>query len=202
MANIKTKIFVGSSGTNYSVAEKIIEKLELVIDADFIPWKNPRVFEFNKSTLHSLLKGRLLYDFAILVATKDDIVISKGITEASPRDNVIFEFGLYLGSLGENRTIIIHEKGAKMLSDMAGITVPVLELDDNFNTVIEAVAAFINEKKRYNEFHTLPSTTLAVGYFYSFLSNTCASLIETPDKFELDGRKFISSKIKVIIPKE
>lgn len=198
----KIKIFVGSSGTNYSKAESIINKLKLVVDAEFITWKNPGVFEFNKSTLHSLLKGRLLYDFAILVSTKDDIVTSKGITEDSPRDNVIFEFGLYLGSLGENRTIIIHEKGAKILSDMAGISIPIIELDSNLDDIIEKVAAFINDKRRYNEFHTLPSTTLAMGYFHSFLTNTCNSLIETPDKFELNGKKFKKSKIKVIIPKE
>jgi hypothetical protein len=199
---MKLKIFIGSSGTNFSKAEAIVNKLKNITEAEFIMWKNPGVFEFNKSALQSLLKGRLVYDFAILIATKDDTVISKGETTSAPRDNVIFEFGLYLGALGENRTLIVHEKGAKMLSDMSGITIPILEMDNNLDAVVNEIVKFIEEKKRYNEFHSLPSTTLAVGYLSSFLINTCTSLMETPEKFDLNNKEFKSSKINVIIPSE
>ena len=43
-------------------------------------------------------------DFAVLVLTPDDITLSRGTTIASPRDNAIFELGLFMGTNGRNRT--------------------------------------------------------------------------------------------------
>ncbi len=41
-----------------------------------------------------------------------------------PRDNVLFELGLYMGKLGRDRTFIVHERKAPidLPSDLAGIT--------------------------------------------------------------------------------
>ena len=41
-------------------------------------------------------------------------------TQASPRDNVVFEAGLFGGVLGMRRTSILHAKGAKLSSDPLG----------------------------------------------------------------------------------
>jgi hypothetical protein len=42
--------------------------------------------------------------------------------QASPRDNVVFEAGLFGGVLGMRRTFILHAKGAKLPSDLLGLT--------------------------------------------------------------------------------
>jgi predicted nucleotide-binding protein len=42
---------------------------------------------------------------------------------ASPRDNVVFEAGLFGGALGMRRTFILHANGAKLPSDLLGLTV-------------------------------------------------------------------------------
>jgi len=42
--------------------------------------------------------------------------------QASPRDNVVFEAGLFGGALGMRRTFILHAGGAKLPSDLLGLT--------------------------------------------------------------------------------
>ena len=43
-------------------------------------------------------------DFAALVLSPDDTVVSRGTTTDAPRDNIIFELGLFMGVLGHFRT--------------------------------------------------------------------------------------------------
>jgi len=47
---------------------------------------------------------------------------SEGSGQASPRDNVVFEAGLFGGTLGMRRTFILHASGAKLPSDLLGLT--------------------------------------------------------------------------------
>src|SRR5262249_8806698 len=42
--------------------------------------------------------------------------------QASPRDNVVFEAGLFGGALGIRRTFILHARGSKLPSDLLGLT--------------------------------------------------------------------------------
>ena len=42
--------------------------------------------------------------------------------QASPRDNVVFEAGLFGGALGIRRTFILHANGSKLPSDLLGLT--------------------------------------------------------------------------------
>lgn len=51
-------------------------------------------------------------------------MISKGKKTFVPRDNVIFETGLFIGAIGRNRTFPVRQKNAdiKVLSDLQGVT--------------------------------------------------------------------------------
>ncbi|MGC1622205.1 MAG: TIR domain-containing protein, partial [Pseudolabrys sp.] len=42
--------------------------------------------------------------------------------QASPCDNVVFEAGLFGGVLGMRRTFILHASGAKLPTDLLGLT--------------------------------------------------------------------------------
>ena len=55
----------------------------------------------------------------------DDIVKIRGGTFAAVRDNVIFEFGLYVGRLGREHSVIVTPKGEepRLPSDLLGVTV-------------------------------------------------------------------------------
>jgi predicted nucleotide-binding protein len=41
-------------------------------------------------------------DFAIAIAQPDDVTKTRGKRKNTPRDNVIFELGFFMGRLGEN----------------------------------------------------------------------------------------------------
>ena len=186
---MKIRIFIGSSGEGLKIATQTKDFLENSLNAECVVWDQFGVFEYNKSTFEALLNGRFFYDFVILVATSDDLVWWRKIITRIPRDNVIFEFGLYLGSLGESRT------------DLNGITLPRFKiLKNNLPYQLEKVSFFITEKIKQNELHILPSTTLAIGYFHSFLKPATAVLIETNNCITIDGKSFSCKQIKVIIP--
>lgn len=63
-------------------------------------------------------------DFAILIATPDDTLESRGATQSVARDNVIFELGLFIGALGRTRTYIVADRtrDLQLPSDLLGLT--------------------------------------------------------------------------------
>jgi hypothetical protein len=63
-------------------------------------------------------------DFAAFVFAQDDWTTTDadGGGQASPRDNVVFEAGLFGGALGMRRTFILHARDAKLPSDLLGLT--------------------------------------------------------------------------------
>ena len=68
-------------------------------------------------------------DFAAFVFAQDDWTTptpgDPGTAvpgQASPRDNVVFEAGLFGGALGMRRTFILHANGAKLPTDLLGLT--------------------------------------------------------------------------------
>lgn len=82
------------------------------------------VFKATNYTLQSLEDEVASSDFAIAIAHADDMTESKGKSWPAPRDNVIFELGLFMGSLGKERAILMEprDEGVKLPSDLAGIT--------------------------------------------------------------------------------
>jgi CRP/FNR family transcriptional regulator, cyclic AMP receptor protein len=63
-------------------------------------------------------------DFAIAIAHSDDLTECRGKEWPSPRDNVVFELGLFMGRLGRSRAILMEprEEKVKLPSDLSGIT--------------------------------------------------------------------------------
>jgi CRP/FNR family cyclic AMP-dependent transcriptional regulator len=63
-------------------------------------------------------------DFAIAIAHGDDIAEIREKKWPVPRDNVIFELGLFMGRLGRARAILMEprEDKVKLPSDIAGVT--------------------------------------------------------------------------------
>ena len=78
-----------------------------------------RVANYTRESLEAQVDNS---DFAI--AHADDATASRGSTWPSPRDNVIFELGLFMGRLGRARAILMEprEEKVKLPSDLSGIT--------------------------------------------------------------------------------
>ena len=111
---MKPRIFLGSSGKQAKLVQALTRGLADVADVE--PWT--AVFNPGVSTLDRLVELTREVDFAAFVFALDDWTSNRSDEttqgQASPRDNVVFEAGLFGGALGMRRTFILHAKGAKL----------------------------------------------------------------------------------------
>lgn len=115
-------VFIGSSSEGLDVAHYFHAALQKKIPCEPTVW-DQGVFGAGSGTMDSLVQEATRVDFAVLVATADDLTESRGQSQAAPRDNVMFELGLFMGALGLRRVFILPEEGPlKLPSDLAGIT--------------------------------------------------------------------------------
>jgi len=121
----KPRIFLGSSGKQEKLLQALTRGLEEVARVE--PWTTS--FHPGTTTLERLLELTREVDFAAFVFAQDDWTTSAAAAspapeagQASPRDNVVFEAGLFGGVLGMRRTFILHANGAKLPSDLLGLT--------------------------------------------------------------------------------
>ena len=117
----KPRVFIGSSVEGLAIAEHI--QLGLDYHAECTLWSQG-VFGLSGGTLESLLKAVRDYTFAVLVLTPDDLVQKRSVPKNSPRDNVLFELGLFMGALGRERTYIVYcrDTAIELPTDLAGVT--------------------------------------------------------------------------------
>lgn len=115
------KLFIGSSGTNIRVAQVLGNNLKDV--AEVTVWKEG-VFGMNYGFLETLVRELENYDFAAFILAPDDVTTSKDQTRPAPRDNVLFESGLFMGVLGRERVFLVYDatQDIKIPSDLAGVT--------------------------------------------------------------------------------
>ena len=67
----------------------------------------------------------------ITLLTKDDDLVDGDQYHAAPRDNVIFELGLFVQNTGHKRVLVIREDGTKMPADLGGsIYLPLKDRND------------------------------------------------------------------------
>jgi hypothetical protein len=121
----KPRIFLGSSGKQEKLLQALTRGLADVAHAE--PWTTS--FTPGTTTLERLLELAHEVDFAAFVFARDDWTTNSppasntaGSGQDSPRDNVVFEAGLFSGALGMRRTFILHASGSKLPSDLLGLT--------------------------------------------------------------------------------
>ena len=104
----KPRIFLGSSSTQAKFLHALTRGLEDVARVE--PWTDS--FNPGTTTLERLVELAHEVDFAAFVFARDDWTTHSPASEpsaagqASPRDNVVFEAGLFGGVLGMRRTFI------------------------------------------------------------------------------------------------
>lgn len=137
---IKPSLFIGSSTEGIEFARAIRNGLDN--DAEVTLWEDD-FFELSKTFIETLSASAARFDFAILVLTLDDWINSRESASFGPRDNVIFELGLFMGTLGRSRTFIVHpnDHRLKIPSDLAGITTAKYSWPREDNSKVAAVGA-------------------------------------------------------------
>jgi hypothetical protein len=121
----KPRIFLGSSGKQEKLLQALTRGLEDVAQVE--PWTTS--FNPGTTTLERLLELTREVDFAAFIFARDDWTSTGSAAspapesaQASPRDNVVFEAGLFGGALGMRRTFILHANGSKLPTDLLGLT--------------------------------------------------------------------------------
>lgn len=173
---MKKRIFIGSSSEQLSTLDQVKDLLG--DDFECIPWT--AAFDLNKSGLDSLLKQTRLSDFSILIATKDDLTNQRGEMLTKARDNVIFEFGLFLGSAGVEQCYLLAEEGTNLPTDLDGITVAMFSRTpdqyNSLNKIVDNIKEQLAKSAELSRLGLLPSTALAIGYYNSFIRKVCEAI--------------------------
>jgi CRP/FNR family transcriptional regulator, cyclic AMP receptor protein len=120
--NTRPLLFLGCSVESLTIAQEIQlclkhDEVEVVVWTDGI-------FGPSGVPLDDLLKMVNESDFAVFVISSDDEVTSRKQEYNAPRDNTVFELGLFMGKLERSRTFIVKEdkSDVKIPTDLLGIT--------------------------------------------------------------------------------
>jgi hypothetical protein len=199
---IKRKLFIGSSSEEIKLAE--LAKAILENDFDVTIWNenvwDTSVFKINQNFLSDLLKASLKYDFGILIGTNDDKILYRENEVLQPRDNILFELGLFTGRLGTSKCAFIIDKEIKLLSDFNGLTLARFDKTDqtSFKNAVDQINSMFLASND-DEINFFPSATLAAVYFENLISPICRFIIENGG-FTLKEIHYKKCKINVIIP--
>jgi predicted nucleotide-binding protein len=147
--NEKPAIFIASSGAAKPDLEQVANRLRSD-SRDVRPWNGPDIFRPSNFVLESLLEQAHCVDFAVIIATPDDL-IQKNVKGPKPspeamtaRDNVMLEFGLFAGALERQRVIVMQKDGVALPSDLQGLTVCRYTNNEELDFEIQQIAALID----------------------------------------------------------
>ena len=143
----KPSLFIGSSSEGLAFAQAVRAGLEA--DAEITLW-NEGVFPLGQTFIEALFNALPRFDFAVLVLTGDDLVFSRRAEALGPRDNVLFELGLFMGRLGRSRTFVLHQATAelKIPSDLSGLVTATYDwprADDNRRAAVGSACDSIRQ---------------------------------------------------------
>lgn len=201
--NSRPKLFIGASKEANDVVTVITKMLSHEFDVQ--PWYT--IFKSNDFTLQALLDQALLCDFAIMIFSLDDTLLCRKELFQCPRDNVIFELGLFLGLLGKKRAFVLAEEGIKIPTDLNGFTLSQFNLkaaETEFNSLSQTITTLAKQMLDFWEsgaFGMLPSTILALNYFNNFLTGI-AENIQHKTNTPLNGNTVTLKKFYVVMPTE
>jgi len=136
---MKKRIFIGSSTEALNIAYSIQENLEHV--AEVTVWTQD-IFKPSSYTLDDLEDALDAFDYGVFVFSPDDITKMRSEEFRTVRDNVLFEFGLFIGRLGRENCFFVVPRsidGIHLPTDLLGLsplTYDPTRTDDNLNAAL------------------------------------------------------------------
>ncbi len=176
-SELTPRVFIGSSSEALKLAHRIREELKKGQELEVKVW-DQNVLQPGHMLLEGLRRSVSLFDFVVLLLTADDIVERREERGRAPRDNVIFELGMFMGVLGLGRAfpiILLHrDSPLKLPIDLGGLLYTRLDIDKiddsvYFTEKVGEVRELIKQRSKSAPLSLLPSTGLAYGYFNNFL---------------------------------
>lgn len=133
----KPRLFIASSAESLAIAEAV--NVNLDHDFEVTIWKNG-TFKLSSTTIDDLVEKSSSVDFALFIFAPDDIATIRSRKEHVVRDNVLFEMGLFVGSIGKERSFILKPRGVEMHlpTDLLGTTPADYESDRSDGDLVSA----------------------------------------------------------------
>ncbi|GGG79561.1 TIR domain-containing protein [Paenibacillus radicis (ex Gao et al. 2016)] len=155
----KPKLFIGSSREAIKYVNAIHRALNRV--AEVTPW-HAGAFKANDYAIEALERQLQTCDYAVFVLAADDLVMMRGKAFLAPRDNTVFEMGMFWGRLKRTRVFfLIPEQVSSeregiaidefhLPSDLLGLTVLRYEerSDGNFDAAVNLACDEIADRIR------------------------------------------------------
>jgi hypothetical protein len=118
---MQTRTFIGSSSEGLLIANAV--RANLLDTTDCQIWADG-VFLPGRTFIETLEAMLDRVDYAILVASPDDMLKKREVESFSMRDNVLLELGLFMAKLGRTRTYLVSPKDTPIHipSDLLGLT--------------------------------------------------------------------------------
>lgn len=133
---MRPKVYIAHSKEASKLARSLIRELhsyaECLIDEN--------AFKRGVSFVDNVLAIARTFDFAVVLLTPDDVVTSRGVQSFAPRDNLLFEAGLFYGLMGPERTFLLVPRNCsefKLPTNIGGITF--VHYDHNFQNCDDAI---------------------------------------------------------------
>ena len=115
-------IFIGSSKEASETMKRIARCLRAAGHTP-LPWNKRNLFITGQDLFAELVRLSKEVDGAVFVFAEDDTTWSRGAVHQIPRDNVLLEYGLFVGSLGRESVCAVVVGKPKFPSDLLGVLV-------------------------------------------------------------------------------
>jgi hypothetical protein len=117
----KSKVFIASSGAALELAKQLRAQLDPKTCEGKL-WTEVGQQATGQSILTMLKEAAREYDFAVIILTNDDVMVGKAGETPKARDNCVFEAGLFMGVIGQERCFLLSSVEERNLpSDLGGI---------------------------------------------------------------------------------
>ena len=145
-ARSKPRVFISSSIEGLHIAETIQIGLEKVANCTI--WTQD-IFKNTGPDIENIINIAADFDYAIIILTLDDILVKNDAQRLDPRDNMVFELGLFTGTLGRAHTfmVICKDDPIRLPSDLIGVTVAMYSKRSADN-LLEALEPVCTQIKR------------------------------------------------------
>ena len=199
----KPRVFLASSVEGLDVASAINESLDY--DTEIVHWKDG--FSLSSYTIDSLMEKARTVDFAIFVFTPDDVSTIREQSHIVVRDNVLFELGLFIGSLTKERCFIIKPRGVNLHfpTDLLGLTPADFDGNRSDNDLTQAVnAACSKVKKEILRLKEGMGSLCFFPYFFVFFWKSLQFIYYRPwtgQTIKSRGRSVLNTRLFVVICK-
>lgn len=176
---MKPKVFIGSSAEGVPIANAIQTQLDP--SCEITIWKDG-IFKLSQSTLESLEKTLNDMEYGIFVFSPDDVLEIRNMKKLTIRDNVLFEFGLFMGKLGREKVFFITPENCEDLhlpTDVLGINKGVYyeRSDGNMRSAVNAFCEDV--KEAINSQKKVDYGVIKYGMFQEFAGDISFSLVHS-----------------------